>query len=153
MGLTDLGQQPRELAYPQNFLSDPMPALGHCTVELSVSTMFTFLSQDNELRCLHLFYKWEDQHPHLWRVVWACASSPWLPVVWPGLVLTTQYLRQGGLCIMYYSCLSDLKTSQVLTFTVGLPPEFSRKLKSIDSKSAQFLWIIPCLLSLHNDKL
>lgn len=69
----------------------------------------------------------------------------------PGL--TTQYLRQGGWYIMYYSCLSDLNTSQVLTFTTGLPPEFSRKVKSIYSKSAQSLWIIPCLLSLSNDRL
>lgn len=81
-----------------------MLALVHCKVELSVSTMFTFLSQDYELRCLSLLYKGKDQHSHLWR---GCLSMCQIPLAaccltWPGL--TTQYLRQGGWCIVYYSC-------------------------------------------------
>lgn len=69
-GLTDLGQQPRDLALQKNMLSTEFPfvtlclslftAFGfqaHCKDELCVSTVFTCLSQENELGCLPLLYK------------------------------------------------------------------------------------------------
>lgn len=81
-----------------------MPVLVHGKAELSVSTMFTYLSQDNELRCLRLFYKWEISIL-ISEVVWARASSPWLPVVWPGLVLPLSILgRVSGVSCIIAAC-------------------------------------------------